>query len=293
MKAKLFFGVVAIALFASCESIFTHEIMMEPDDEVPDMTFSAIIENRSGTRTTLSDETNSAGYYSLQWIKGDAINISDGENTAIFTTESDGSSTGEFTLKSGTIDNDAYTYTAFYPSNITSNHMVLPAEQNYLVNDVENFPMYAKSHTKKLEFKNLCGIIRLSLKSEKDKPVEISSINLSAGNAGMSGNFSIGEDGSAIVDGNDGVILICERTVPLYNSIETDFNIIVPQGDYNPLKVKITDVEGKEINLVSEGKIHVSRSGITKITLTLDSSSFDSSLERIPITESDVEFTDR
>ena len=75
--------------------------------------------------------------------------------------------------------------------------------------------------------------------------------------------------------------------------METDFNIVVPKGSYNPLKVKVVDENGREINLESQSAIDVKRSEITKIRLTLSSSTFDSSLEMIPITESDVEFTDR
>lgn len=282
-----------MVLLTSCESIFTQDVELELDNQTTDMTFSAVIESKADTRTAMSDEANSAGYYSLYWTKGDDISISDGENTAIFTTESDGTSSGDFIRKEGRIDGDAFVYTAFYPSSITLSYMVLPAEQKYVKNNVKNFPMHAKSYTKDLEFKNLCGIIRFSLKSEESGSIEVSNICLSADNAGMSGSFTIGEDGSAMVAGSDGVVLTCEKAVPLYKNLETDFNIVVPQGDYDPLRVKISDVSGKEVNLVSEGKIQVRRSGITKIALTLGSSSFDSSLEMISITESDVEFTDR
>ena len=292
MKTKFYFGMAVIALLTSCESLLTEEIVVSIDDKTPEVTFSATIETGNTTRTALSDRPTGAGYYSLYWTKGDAISVSDGENTAIFTTESDKSSIGEFTRKQGTIDGEATCYTAFYPSDITADRMWLSDKQKYVADNVENFPMYAISNTKDLKFKNLCGIISLNLRNRETGSVEVSSISLSADNAGMSGSFTIGEDGEAVVNGYGGVVLSCESAVPLDNS-ETSFNIIVPKGDYNPLRIKITDAEGKEVNLVSEGKIHVSRSGMTRITLTLGSSSFDSSLETIPITESDVEFTDR
>lgn len=293
MRTKLFFGMAAMALLASCESVFTEDVEVILGTEPSDMTFSAVIAGNASTRTALSDEADSDGCYSLYWAKGDAISISDGESTAIFTTESDGTSSGEFTRKEGRIDGDAYSYTAFYPSSITSSNMTLPARQNYVPDNVENFPMYARSYTKDLEFKNLCGIIRLSLKNEESGSIEVSGISLSTDNAGMSGSFTVGTDGAAEVDGEDGVQLTCAQPVTLYKNLETDFNIIVPKGSYNPLKVKISSADGKEANLVSEAAVNVNRSGITKITITLDSSSFDSSLEMIPITESDVEFTDR
>lgn len=293
MKAKFFFGVAAMVLLASCESVIEQDLEVTMGGEASDMTVTAVIESKAGTRTALSDEANSSGYHSLYWEKGDAISISDGESTAVFTTESDGTSTGVFTRKEGRIDGNAYSYTAFYPSSITASNVTLPAEQNYVEDNVENFPMYAKSYTKEFAFKNLCGIIRLSLKKEESTTVKVSSISLSADNAGMSGSFTVGTDGAANVSGTDGVQLVCAQPVTLYSSLETDFNIIVPKGSYNPLKVKISCADGKEVNLVSEAAVKVARSGITKIDITLSSSSFDSSLEMIPITESDVEFTDR
>ena len=99
----------------------------------------------------------------------------------------------------------------------------------------------------------------------------------------------------SVVHAVKGVSLNCETPVPIYTSTETDFNIVVPQDDYDPLYVTITDAEGKKVDLESEGKVRVTRSGITRISLLLSSSSFsfDSSLERIPITDTDVDFTDR
>lgn len=291
MRTKLFFGIVSMALLNSCELIQDVEIPI--DGETSDITFSASIENETSTKTALSDKANNYGYYSLYWTMGDVISISDGKNISMFTTESNGTSSGEFTSQKGKIDSDAPVYTAFYPSSITVNRKILPAEQNYVRGNVENFPMYAKSNTRNLKFKNLCGIIRLSLKSEKTGDIQVSSISLSADNAGLSGCFTIGSKNEAIVDGNDGVVLICKNIVSLYSSLYTDFNIIVPAGDYNPLRIKICDADGREINLESTDKICVKRGGITRISQTLGSSSFDSSLEMIPITDSDVDFTDR
>lgn len=59
------------------------------------------------------------------------------------------------------------------------------------------------------------------------------------------------------------------------------------------MKIKIRDTNGKEINFESEGTIRVKRSEITHINLTISKSAFETSLETIPITDSDVEFTER
>lgn len=293
MKAKLFLSVIAMTMFASCEIVEVQEIFIEPGnlEEIP--AFLAFIEGEPTTRTAISDYPNSSDCYSLNWVKGDEISISDGTNTATFVTEDEGSNSAVFTCKTGKVSNTADTYTAFYPSSITSANMVLPTNRNYVEDNVEDFPMYAVSSSKDLDFKNLCGIIRFSIKSNESGSINISKISLSSDNLGMSGEFTIDDDYAAVVKGTDGVVLSCAESVSLYKNVETDFNIIVPKGSYNPLKVKVVDENGKEINLESQSAIDVKRSVITKIRLTLSYSSFDSSLEMIPITESDVEFTDR
>lgn len=299
MKTKTLFAIATMTLLlTSCEKFITQDVEITTFYELTESdstlaVFTATTEEKAETRTTISDNTNDFGSYSLYWSKGDEISIFDGNNTSYYTTENDGESYGEFTHKEGSINLSAYVYTAFYPSKITKSNMILPANQSYVQNDVSDFPMVAISSTKDLEFKNMCGIIRLSINCEDTGFVDVSKISLSADNLGMSGEFSIGEDNAAIVVGTDGVVLTCEVSVCLYKSVATDFNIVVPKGDYNPLKVKITNSAGKEINFVSEDKINVSRSGITKISLTVSPSMFESSLETIPIIESDVEFTSR
>ena len=109
----------------------------------------------------------------------------------------------------------------------------------------------------------------------------------------MSGNFVVGSDHAAVVIDTDGIVLNCEQPVVLSSTTATDFNIAVPQGDYFPLSVKIYDNEGREVNLISEGTVPVKRSEITRINLTISETSFDSSLETIPVTDVDVDFTIR
>lgn len=291
MKRNLLFGILPVLMLSSCvemSTVLELDSLTEPSDAV----FTAITEIKPTTRTALSDNTNTNGCYSLFWSSGDEISISDGERLAIYVTDEDGSSTAEFRHKNGTVSNNASEYIAFYPSTITVSNMVLPSTQNYVKDNVEHFPMYAKSINKELAFKNLCGIIRLCIKTDENEKVSIASLSLS-GNKGMSGSFTIGDDNEAVVDGTDGVVLNCMKPCNLSTSVTTDFNIIVPQGDYNPLKIKIRNVQGEEIRYESEEAIKVIRSEITRINLTVSKSSFNSSLETIPITDSDVEFTER
>lgn len=290
MRTKLFAGIAAMLLFASCEKKveFTYGNNVDNSSAL----FLATTESSASTRTSLSNYTDGNGCYSLNWSSGDAISISDGVNTAVYTTEDSYSSTAEFECSEGKISNKATEYVAFYPSTITAANMVLPSNRKFLRNNVEDFPMRAVSNNKELAFKNLCGILRLSLKSEGNNPLAVSSIALSA-DKGMSGAFTVGIDNAAVVTGTDGVVLECDEPENIYTTIATDFNVVAPQGDYNPLKVKIRNASGKEVNLISEGAVSVKRSRITRITLTLAESTFGTSLETIPITDADVNFTER
>lgn len=290
MKTRSILSIVTMCLLASCDDVVTTEI--EYGTESSDMLFDATTEEDLLPRTVISGDANYDGCYSLFWEAGDAISLSDGINTAIFETENEGTSSAKFYGKEGKI-NEGATYTAFYPSTITASKMSLPTNQNYVYKNVESFPMRAVSKDRNLQFKNLCGIIRLSLSAEESGSLSISKISLSADNQGMSGTFTVNEDNAAVVKGTNGVVLTCSEPVSLLESIATDFNVIVPKGMYNPLKIKISCANGKEVVLVSTDAISVKRSEMTRISLTLGASSFESSLETIPITDSNVEFTDR
>lgn len=290
MRSILFFGIAATLLLASCEEAFEPDFGNEANG--PTEVFSATTETEVSTRTSLSRETNGDGCHSLYWNSGDAISISDGINTTVYITDDSNTSSADFVRSDGRISNTAARYEAFYPSSITTTNMVLPANQNYIDGNIENFPMRAVSTNKNLAFKNLCGIIRFCLKSEENGQMTVSSISLSS-DKGMSGAFTVGEDDAAVITSTDGVVLTCADAEQLYATSTTDFNIIVPQGEYNPLKVKICDGEGNELNLVSEGVISVKRSEITRITLTLAKSKFETSLESIPVIDSNVDFTER
>ena len=155
MRTKFFFGIAAMILLASCEESFEMETNLEIRN--PSEVFTASTESEQSTRTSLSSYTNGDGCYSLYWSEGDAISISDGVSTAVYTTGDSYSSTAEFAKSEGSISNTASQYTAFYPSSITVSNMVLPTTQNYVNDNVENFPMRAVSTDKELAFKNLCG----------------------------------------------------------------------------------------------------------------------------------------
>ena len=85
MRSKFFFAIAAMLLLASCEESFEMETNLEIGN--PSEVFTATTESEPSTRTSLSGYTNGDGCYSLYWSKGDAISISDGVSTAVYTTD--------------------------------------------------------------------------------------------------------------------------------------------------------------------------------------------------------------
>lgn len=290
MKARLLFIIAAIFLLASCESLFTIYPVVESEDST--CTFIASTESKAETRTSLSYSADENGMYSLTWNRGDEISIYDGTSTAVFSTDDSYSATAEFKQKTGETDKNAASYTAFYPASITINNMVLPSQQTYVNKGILDFPMYAYSTSRNLHFKNICGILKVSVKTKESTDVSVSSISVSS-EKGMSGTFTVADDYSAVVEGNDGVVLNCEEPVRLYNASYQEFNIVVPPGEYETMKVSVSTKDGRSINLVANNVIKINRSSMTHVKVSLGEFAFDSSLEMIPVVDSDVEFTER
>lgn len=257
---KLFcaFAVVATAFaMASCQSELVEEMIVDLNINVTATTtpeFEATIEDNCGnkvsTRTAVSSSPNSNGNYTLSWQAGDEISITDGYTSAIYATDNAGSN-ATFTRKSGNISCNASSFKAFYPSSLNLQNLELPLVQEYMPGNVKNFPMYAETCNNTLSFKNLCGIFRLCLKNETGSTVKVKNVSVLADGRGLAGSFSIDNTGAAVVCGNNGVTLLCACPVELSACNGTDFNVILPKGDYCSLKLKITTEDGKVINMKS------------------------------------------
>ena len=286
----------ATMILSSCERTTELEMAITITPDISSPEFDATIEDgfskSSSTRTAISTTPNAVGNYFLTWNSGDEISISEGTNVAVYTTK-ESNQTASFTKKSGYISNTASKYVAFYPASLTPKNQKLPATQEYVSGDVKNYPMYAESNGYELSFKNLCGILRLSLSNtDKEREVSVKSISVSVDGQGLSGNFTVDESYAAVVSGADGVVLNCSTPVAI-GTQSSDFNMVMPKGVYAAMKIKITDKEGKVVNLEGQSPVTVNRSGITKVNVALKAANFTNGLEIITFTESDVEFTER
>lgn len=304
MKYKNFsFGLalsIMMVTMTSCEDLIVQQgsaIDLGTGTSDPiSQTFSGNIDDyfapNPHTKTMINDTPNSDSSYSLYWQAGDEISISEGSNTAIYVTEGT-SSVATFTKRSGYVSNTASKYLAFYPASITPSNQKLPAEQEYVARNVKNYPMYAESNDYNLSFKNLCGILRINItNTDSENPINVKKISVNVDGQGLSGNFTIDSSFAAVVSGTDGVVLNCPTAVSL-SSQANSFNVIVPKGAYNAMKIKITAEDGKELNLQGQSTVTIQRSRITQVNISLKEADFNNALEVLTFIESDVDFTER
>lgn len=223
------------------------------------------------TKTALSG--NDTDGYDVNWENGDQITIIDGAgNVGVYSTTST-TTTGTFDYESGT---EATTgdYTAYYPATIYNGGTpMLPDVQEYAEGNIAGAPMYASSSTTSLQFKNLCGILRLNISTvlpgRKVRRIILSS------DLGMSGAISnvatLASDGYvAAVSGTEGLTLDCGSAGVDISSTPTPFLIAVPEGNHTSLSITVETTDGTSHTRISNKGIVVTRSSITDISLSFN-----------------------
>lgn len=105
-----------------------------------------------------------------------------------------------------------------------------------------NMPMYAESATTDLQFKNLCGVLKITVKS--DDLASVQSIKVSSSNCATSGAFTINAEGAAVLSNptDASKTLTVNYTTPVETSAEGKvFYVAIPAQTYQDLKIKISD----------------------------------------------------
>ena len=225
-------------------------------------TVVAFTENE--TRTALSGSDTEG--YQVVWSEGDKITI--GTETFDIDEKSIAGTTAKFT--GNKLDED--TYTALYGIN----EMVWPSKQTYKEGNVANFPMYAEAtvdaegNISPLQFKNLGGLLKLTVKGEKViKKIEIESADQIAGTISKNkrGNFILAKPtlGQAITT----ITLDCGDGVKLTES-GTDFYIALFAKSYTNVSIRLYDTDGTIClrTLKSEYSLAIDRSQITKASFS-------------------------
>ena len=220
-----------------------------------------VIQNDSpDTRTTIDGS-------SVKWEEGDQIRIND----VCYQAASGGATTTTF-LRLGSSAPATTPYKAIYPYLGSACSPCVVDLASSVTEPVSSFPMYAESSTGTLQFKNLCGLVSLKLKTSSGTATVHSIVlrDAAASPLGMSGSCTISADGDAWkavpTDNSSFIALNCSKEIN--SSSSESFVVAVPPASYSALKIVINTDKGT-VTKTAKTAIEVLRSKLTTISLTL------------------------
>ena len=237
----------ALFLCASCQK---QELPTPANNGVK--VFTATIE-QDVTKTTINSS------YKVYWAEGDKVSINHVEYTA--TSSASNPTKATLTADGQGADLINEKYAAIYPATLyVTDHFEFPATQTYAA-DQFNAPMYAESDTVSFEFKNICGVLCLSLKGT-DK---VRSISVTA-NEPICGTFTM-TDASTINLTGEGktVTLDCgTEGVQLGEGTAKNFYIYLPPKEsYTAgMKIAVTNTEGKVFENTTTKDVRIEKNNL-------------------------------
>lgn len=206
----------------------------------------------------------------LEWVSGDRVHVMGNSTIGVYTaTPQSPATTAVLTLAEGRGVEDG-TYLAYYPAEIYYDFqtVTLPAVQTSADGSLRGFPMFCYSTTDELQFKNLCGVLKLNLQ----KPgTTVTSISVTA-NTFINGRFTINgmfdnqpglEYYSYSSTGTNTTTLECSQSIATAH----DFYIYLPAGSYTGLQITINTADGMTCTKTANRAISVTRSQYTTVTL--------------------------
>lgn len=147
----------------------------------------------------------------------------------------------KFVITQQIIDN----HIAYFPASLYNGVAALPAEiSETWVDGKFNMPMYATSTTTDLSFKNLCGVLKITIKS--DQIAAVKRIRVRSANKAVSGPFTVDANNAAVL--SDASAVANTLTVTYSDAVSTDaagkvFYVAVPAQTYQALKIEL-DADG-------------------------------------------------
>ena len=248
-------SLVALFVLASCQK--------EEDGKVY---FTASIEEASAQGKTAIGQTGS-----MTWENGDQIAVYDEGGTTASVLLAHPNNTGnkaDFTLVPGSSQPGSGPYYAIYPAEIATgyNTVTLPAVQSCSGNHLAA-PMYAYSANNKLTFKNLCGVLKLTVTASQP----IRSIVLKTPGKALTGSFDLTYAATgptiAAASATTGsmVTLDCGEGGVVCSS-STDFYIYLPPATYSSMAITFQATDGTSCTKTLTGEaITVNRNELCPI----------------------------
>lgn len=254
MKKYMLIAAAAIIALSACTK---ESGIVDKEESRSSDYFTASIEKTDITRATFD-----AGAKCASWQVGDRINI-DGK---LYEAQEEGTVTTFAAIGQAA---GGSTHKAYFPASLcdAEQNLVLPStiSEEY-VEGRFNMPMYAQSTTKDLAFKNLCGVLKITVKSsEIDK---VKSIRISSQSRALSGKFTV-RDNAAVLTSRltiaNTLEVIYDTAVPL-DAEGKVFYIAVPVETYRDLWIDVSN--GKDHMVMAtktEAEIAIARNTIYPI----------------------------
>ena len=230
-------AVVIVAVLSSCNKEETGKVL-----------FTATIENSAKTTISINDVTETG---TLAWEQGDRITVFDGNGAEATLSATTAGTTSGFTLDDGQTEPTTAPYTAIYNygGSVTNNTITIPITQNWNGSSVKA-PMYAPyTNSTELEFKNLCGIMVLTLDAPSSGSThkKVTDIEITADKP-LCGSFLINAEDYSMrsLDYNNSrnysIALVCGNGVSIQGS--ENFYIYLPPATYSSMTITINTNDG-------------------------------------------------
>jgi len=218
--------------------------------------FIATIEN--GTKTTLSPNNE------VFWIDNDQISV----NGVVFnaTVDATNKSIATFTKANQGGANPVPTYRAYYPASLFSGtgNPSLPVSQEYSsTNILQATPMFAQSEVNALAFKNICGLLKITVPITKTvNSIEVSSDKVMTGEFTVGSNYIIQMEDDPTPE-NKVVTLTCGNTW----ITGTDFFVAVPPQTYGFIKITLNTAGGPISKQTTASSVTINRNKIYSVEI--------------------------
>lgn len=282
----MFSGIV-VPLLSSCKV----DTPIEIRKDLSPVTFQASIVQGLGQESVCKVSAGEGEHTCpILWESGDRIAVfgTACDTPSVYITDADGTSTAKFQHDGGIADNPylkaSNTYIAAYPATATCSdgkiRLEVPYRQTYRKDGISKdaWPMLAFSSDNELHFKNLCGLLKLSISSGFSRPA-ICQIQIGARqNIGNVKFACTGPENIVMETPPNGtetightVTLTCPQEEPaVISESQTAFYIAIAPGRYSDLALQLEDKDGNFHVYSIPGSTEIQRNTITEFTLPIE-----------------------
>jgi len=290
MKKSLII-LASLAIVASCAK---EEVQIAKTETIQEIT--AVMEPAEDAMTKAALESNI-----VEWEVNDSIIVSDGDKFSKFVCTNVTDGVGTFTLKAGEAEiTSTGTIRAWYPCSIapegvgqkgkllqqqiTTNGTAPEGQKiNYAPSKYTANPMYATGTNGKLQFKNLCGLVKVHIENPGDD-IAIAQVIMESYNKPLHGSFSVTSNAAVLDDtGEAGYRRIATKnTNSKFVSAVPDYYIAVPAGTYDDCEFILQTNQKLFQNFrLKEGKtLTIERNKIYTVKVTADDITTYTSLDK-------------